>query len=74
MGEFGSGRGATVTVGTFDGVHLAHRAVLDETRQRAEAAGRESVVVTFSPHPLEIVRRGDAWTPMCGAAWETSGD
>ncbi len=56
MGEFGSGRGATVTVGTFDGVHLAHRAVLDETRRRAEAAGRESVVVTFSPHPLEIVR------------------
>lgn len=60
MGEFGPGRGATVTVGTFDGVHLAHRAVLEETRRRAEAAGRESVVVTFSPHPLEVVRPGRA--------------
>jgi riboflavin kinase/FMN adenylyltransferase len=57
MGEFGVGDvGATVTVGTFDGVHLAHRAVLQETVRRAGAAGRSSVVVTFDPHPVEVVR------------------
>ena len=57
MGDFGFGApGATVTVGTFDGVHLAHRAVLDETVRRATAAGQQSVLVTFEPHPLEVVR------------------
>jgi riboflavin kinase/FMN adenylyltransferase len=44
-----------VTVGSFDGVHLGHHAVLEEIARRAEAAGRESVLVTFEPHPLEVV-------------------
>jgi riboflavin kinase/FMN adenylyltransferase len=57
MGEFGLGtEGSTVTVGTFDGVHLAHHAVLQETARRAAAAGRACVVVTFDPHPVEVVR------------------
>jgi len=47
--------GAVVTVGTFDGVHRGHQAVLAEIVRRARAGGRESVVVTFDPHPLEIV-------------------
>jgi riboflavin kinase / FMN adenylyltransferase len=50
------GRGTVVTVGTFDGVHRGHRAVLDEIGRRAEATGRRSVLVTFHPHPLRIVR------------------
>ncbi|MGE0159261.1 MAG: bifunctional riboflavin kinase/FAD synthetase [Gemmatimonadales bacterium] len=49
-------RGTVATVGTFDGVHLGHWSVLREIRRRAEAAGRRSVLVTFDPHPLEIVR------------------
>ena len=48
-------RGTVVTVGSFDGVHLGHQAVLQEIARRAEAAGRESVLVTFEPHPLEVV-------------------
>lgn len=48
-------RGSVVTVGTFDGVHRGHRAVLDETARRAEASGRRSVLVTFEPHPLDVV-------------------
>jgi riboflavin kinase / FMN adenylyltransferase len=47
--------GSTVTVGSFDGVHLGHQAVLREIGQRARAAGRASVLVTFDPHPLEVV-------------------
>ncbi len=50
------GRGTVVTVGTFDGVHLGHRAVLEEIRRRAEATGRRAVLLTFHPHPLRIVR------------------
>jgi riboflavin kinase/FMN adenylyltransferase len=47
--------GATVTVGSFDGVHLGHQAVLQEIDRRARAAQRASVLVTFDPHPLEVV-------------------
>lgn len=43
------------TVGTFDGVHRGHQAVLHEVVRRARAAGRPSLLVTFDPHPLEVV-------------------
>ncbi|MBA3260282.1 MAG: bifunctional riboflavin kinase/FAD synthetase [Gemmatimonadales bacterium] len=48
-------RGSTVTVGSFDGVHRGHQAVLQEIARRAGDAGRSSVLVTFEPHPLEVV-------------------
>ena len=44
-----------VTVGTFDGVHRGHWAVLEEIARRAAASGGRSVLVTFEPHPLEVV-------------------
>lgn len=50
------GRGAVVTIGTFDGVHRGHRQVLEEITARAGRTGRRSVLVTFHPHPLRIVR------------------
>jgi riboflavin kinase / FMN adenylyltransferase len=49
-------RGSVVTVGTFDGVHNGHQEVLREVARRADRAGRRSVVVTFDPHPLRVVR------------------
>jgi riboflavin kinase / FMN adenylyltransferase len=54
------GRGAVVTVGTFDGVHRGHQEVLREIARRAARTGRRSVLVTFHPHPLRIVRPEDA--------------
>jgi len=56
-------RGTVATVGTFDGVHLGHWAVLQEIRRRGYEAGRRSVLVTFDPHPLRIVRPEHA--PPC---------
>jgi riboflavin kinase/FMN adenylyltransferase len=53
-------QGTTVTVGSFDGMHLGHQAVLQEIGRRARAAGRASVLVTFDPHPLEVVNPGAA--------------
>ncbi|HLU26102.1 MAG TPA: bifunctional riboflavin kinase/FAD synthetase [Longimicrobiales bacterium] len=48
--------GTVVTVGTMDGVHRGHWAVLEAVRRKAEATGRPGVLATFDPHPLRIVR------------------
>jgi riboflavin kinase/FMN adenylyltransferase len=53
-------RGTVVTVGTFDGVHRGHWAVLQEIRLRAKETGRRSILVTFHPHPLMILRPDEA--------------
>ncbi|MBI2796403.1 MAG: bifunctional riboflavin kinase/FAD synthetase [Gemmatimonadetes bacterium] len=47
--------GTVVTVGTFDGVHRGHVALLDTLVRRAHESGLRSVLVTFDPHPLEVV-------------------
>lgn len=47
--------GSVVTCGSFDGVHRGHQAVLAEIVRRGRVGGRESVVVTFEPHPLAVV-------------------
>ncbi|MEZ5116336.1 MAG: bifunctional riboflavin kinase/FAD synthetase [Candidatus Nanopelagicales bacterium] len=50
--------GAVVSIGVFDGVHRGHRALLALARDRADARRLPLVVVTFDPHPLEVVRPG----------------
>jgi len=47
--------GTVVTVGTFDGVHRGHLDVLGQLVARSQATGLPSVLVSFDPHPLEIV-------------------
>jgi riboflavin kinase/FMN adenylyltransferase len=48
--------GAAVTVGTFDGVHLGHRALIARTLEIAAARGLETVVITWDRHPLQTLR------------------
>lgn len=55
IGELPGTRRTTLTVGTFDGLHRGHQAVLAEIVLRARAADRAAVLVTFDPHPLEVV-------------------
>lgn len=45
-----------VTVGTFDGIHVGHRAILLYLIDRAKTSGGTSTVVTFDPHPREVVQ------------------
>jgi riboflavin kinase/FMN adenylyltransferase len=45
-----------VTVGNFDGVHLGHQMLFSEVVSRAYQKQGTSVVVTFNPHPLQVIR------------------
>ena len=48
-------KNAVITIGTFDGVHLGHRQIIDRLKEEAVKAGGESVIITFHPHPRKIV-------------------
>jgi riboflavin kinase / FMN adenylyltransferase len=49
---------SVVTIGVFDGVHRGHQATIGHAVKRAKDLGLPSVVVTFDPHPAEVVRPG----------------
>ncbi|GAA5181785.1 bifunctional riboflavin kinase/FAD synthetase [Rugosimonospora acidiphila] len=49
---------SVVTIGVFDGVHRGHQEIIGYTVKRARDLGIQSVVVTFDPHPAEVVRPG----------------
>jgi riboflavin kinase/FMN adenylyltransferase len=51
--------GSVVTIGTFDGVHVGHRELLDEVLQRSADLGVPSVVMSFEPTPREFFSEGD---------------
>lgn len=51
---------SVVTVGTFDGVHAGHRAIMDTVAEKADERNARSVIVTFDPHPRDIINPGDA--------------
>lgn len=53
-------QGTVVTVGTFDGVHRGHADVIRRLVARAAATGLPSLLVSFEPHPLEVVNPASA--------------
>jgi riboflavin kinase / FMN adenylyltransferase len=48
-------RNAVVTIGTFDGVHLGHRQIINRLKEEAAEVNGESVIITFHPHPRKVV-------------------
>lgn len=57
-----------VTIGNYDGVHVGQQAVLQHVVERAKELDTCSAVVTFDPHPLEVVRPDMAPIPLTTAA------
>ncbi|MFF4157176.1 bifunctional riboflavin kinase/FAD synthetase [Streptomyces sp. NPDC001678] len=49
---------SVVTIGSYDGVHRGHQLIIGRAVDRARELGVPSVVVTFDPHPSEVVRPG----------------
>lgn len=48
-------RKAVITIGTFDGVHMGHRKIIEKLKEKANAIGGETVIITFHPHPRKVV-------------------
>ena len=46
-----------VTIGTFDGVHIGHRYIINYLNKIAKREGGESVLLTFSPHPRLVINK-----------------
>lgn len=46
---------AVITIGTFDGVHMGHRQILEKLKSEAKANNGETVIITFHPHPRKVV-------------------
>jgi riboflavin kinase/FMN adenylyltransferase len=49
-------RGAVLTIGNFDGVHVGHQALLIEAANQARQRACSSIAVTFDPHPSQLLR------------------
>lgn len=59
LGAIPTGWGRCVaTIGVFDGVHLGHQEIVTRACQLADERGLPAVLVTFAPHPSEVVRPG----------------
>lgn len=48
-------RNTVVTIGTFDGVHLGHKVILNRLKEKAMEVGGETVIITFEPHPRLVL-------------------
>ena len=57
-------RGGSVTIGNFDGVHCGHARIIERLCARATEVGGPSVVFTFDPHPVRLLRPDVAPPPL----------
>jgi riboflavin kinase / FMN adenylyltransferase len=48
-------KNAIITIGTFDGVHMGHRQIIDKLNEEAKKNEGETVIITFHPHPRKVV-------------------
>ena len=56
---------AVVTIGNFDGIHLGHRALISAAVNEAHLHGCASALVTFNPHPQEIIHSQQSVSHIC---------
>ena len=56
INEFHSDKKTILTLGTFDGVHIGHTAILKKLTQNTNNGEFESTVLTFFPHPRMVLQ------------------
>lgn len=52
-------RNPIVTLGTYDGVHIGHRSILTKLINKAKETGKDSMLITFDPHPRQALGLGE---------------
>ena len=57
LSEVTHNKNSVVTLGTFDGIHLGHRRIIEEVVKKAALLGGRSFLITFYPHPRKIISR-----------------
>ena len=55
--DFNSSQKTYVTIGTFDGVHIGHQKIIKKLIENAKVNNKESVVLTFFPHPRMVLQK-----------------
>ena len=61
-----------LAIGVFDGVHLGHQAVINSAKESAASIGGTSVVVTFDPHPVQVLSPQNAPRLLTASAHKLS--
>jgi riboflavin kinase/FMN adenylyltransferase len=56
INDFSCSKKTILTLGTFDGVHVGHRKILEKVTQNSETETTESLVLTFFPHPRMVLQ------------------
>ena len=57
--NFPSENKTIITIGTFDGVHLGHKVILDQLNKIAKKTKYKSILLTFFPHPRHVLQKDD---------------
>jgi len=52
-------RNPIVTLGTYDGVHIGHKTILTQLINKAKETGKDSMLITFDPHPRQALGLGE---------------
>lgn len=61
-----------VTIGSFDGVHHGHKAILEKVVAETKAIGGESILITFEPHPRKIINPDESLGLLTSPADKTA--
>lgn len=56
IADFHTDAQTVVTLGTFDGVHIGHRKIIERLVQQAKTRGKKSLILTFFPHPRLVLQ------------------
>lgn len=64
ISSYNASEPSTLTVGTFDGVHLGHQKIINILLRTGKERNLETIVVTFEPHPKEIVKMPKSYHPI----------
>ncbi|MFC2103278.1 bifunctional riboflavin kinase/FAD synthetase [Bacteroidota bacterium] len=59
LSEVSYDKNSIVTLGTFDGIHLGHKKIIDGVVKKAADFGGRSFLITFYPHPRKVVSKGN---------------